>query len=1108
MPNDFDDENVIWRKCERAWAGWLGARVTMVVPLADISNNAPDIKAPMIRVEGQFVRAPDLMATNGNQTEYWEVKYRSRASVYAHTGDREHWMSFDCAADYLHIQSKSQIPVWIILYEAEANNGRGQWLQIDIAKVWSTGRAETKFAAGYDKVQAWCWPRSSMTPVDGPSLDIANDDRLLLPDEGIDVPVDPKLVISVQRKLRRTKLASRNVDENEEYKALIDANSETARVVQGIEEEARIGLDALSARLGLPVSPKYSVLRFGDLPGGNDGVLEFLDYGIRVFLVTTNEDTGVDPLNLSAFQDSRLLEWAVVPEALGLHEWIVDGNGLSDISEAVQKAKVAADESGKINMKQYDIVHSDAKNDIMVSAGAGTGKTETMSERVVFLLATHASVGNDNATDLRLDDIVLVTFTKEAARQMRERLVRTLALRRRLCPSCVMPALAWMMQLSSTQICTIHSYAKFLAKDSAGVLGLSPSFRVSAQTMDFRRALYDKISPRLEELFAHGDPASVPPAHEWQKFIDEVWNKLESNGIDLMPLLPSGTTSVDWPKGPAGSMSGRVVDVVTKIINEIGQEYADLCAQNQALPTNKLVATALASLNGQTNPSIKRPRWLFVDEFQDTDFEQMELLTTIRTNFGARLFVVGDIKQAIYRFRGAGTGGSAFGELELRLSAEEKKSGLKYDLKKYNLVRNFRSGKPLLDSLHPFFKKWASPKLALLEYKDSDRLTADVAKSHLGAKIRIDDSSHGKYVTATVNQIKNWQKGDGKTKSIAILCRQNWTAKKIQKAVRDQGISCDLVVGGDFFRVPAVRELRVLIEAVANPADNAALLELCETRWFEGILTATAVDPFIQSEEENAIWRRPDTDFEFLAWRDRFATLKNGSIDVADLENFRARIYSLKKLTEKMPLLSWLVNCSQKFSPELCAFDTSQLDDDERVRYARCFDHLVTTLDQSFASGPLTIESLLFWLKLKIATDFSEDEPYPLDDTKGKVLALTVHKAKGLEFDRVIIPYTWEPIVKGKRPREIAIIAQPSGRPKIIWKWRVKESGKEIETENAPFDPLWKDEEEEQRKEETRLLYVALTRAIEHLVVFVKPPPKNASTSPAVNSWSDLIREV
>lgn len=1104
MPNNFDDENIIWRRCERAWAGWLSARVTMVLPCGDLLHNAPDMKAPMIRVDGRLVRAPDLQATVGNQVEYWEVKYRSRAFVNSLTGDREHWMSYDCAADYSFIHSRSQIPVWVILYEAEANNGSGQWLKIDIAKIWATGHAETKFAAGYDEVRAWCWPRSEMTPVDGPLMEVNIGDRLLLPNEGLEPPLEVVTVVSVERNLRRFRSTASEVGSDERHVTLVSTNKETTRVVQAIEHEARIGLDALCARLGLVASPKYSVLRIGDVADGVENVLELLNYGIRVFLVTTTNENALDPIILNAFKDSRLLEWAVIPEAKELNEWVLDGNGFGELSKAALIATSAADDSGAINMKQYQIVHSSADNDVMVSAGAGTGKTETMSERVVFLLATHASTAKENQPDLRLDDIVLVTFTKEAARQMRERLVRTLAIRRRLCPSCVLPALAWMMQLSSAQICTIHSYAKSLAKDGAGVLGLSPSFRVSSQTMDYRSALYDTISPRLEALFKKGDPGSVPPAHVWREFIDAVWDKLETNGIDLMPLLPGGNTSVDWPKGQVNTMSGHVVDAVSEIINEIGKKYAELCAQNQALPTNKLVATALASLKGQKDPSIKRPRWLFVDEFQDTDFEQMDLLTTIRADFNARLFVVGDIKQAIYRFRGAGTGGSAFEELRFRLNNEKKKSGLEFNLVDYKLVRNFRSGKPLLDSLHPYFKAWASSEPQLLNYGDSDRLTPDVAKNMLGAKIKLKESTNRKYAQDTVSQVKSWQHGAGSQKSIAILSRQNWTAKEIQKLVRAEGISCDLVVGGDFFRVPAVRELRILVEAVANPEDNAALLELCETRWFEGILEATSIDPFIQTEEEIAIWRKPETPFEFLSWRDRFAELKNGSINTSDLENLRSRIKSLKRLTEKMPLLSWIVNCLQRFSPELCAIEDGADDDSERIRYARCIDHLMMVLDQNFSSGPLTIDTLLFWLKLKIATDFSEDEPYPVDDMKGKVLALTVHKAKGLEFDYVMIPKTWDQFVRSRREVEIAIESQSNGKPRILWKWLVNG----VLIENAPSDLFWSSEESEQRKEESRLLYVALTRAVEQLVVLVKTPNGARNIASNVNSWTDLLGKV
>ena len=55
---------------------------------------------------------------------------------------------------------------------------------------------------------------------------------------------------------------------------------------------------------------------------------------------------------------------------------------------------------------------------------------------------------------------------------------------------------------------------------------------------------------------------------------------------------------------------------------------------------------------------------------------------------------------------------------------------------------------------------------------------------------------------------------------------------------------------------------------------------------------------------------------------------------------------------------------------------------------------------------------------------------------------------------------------------------------------------------------MWRTEENEQRKEEARLLYVALTRAIEQLVVLVKKPPASGSAGGSVNSWSDLMEKV
>ena len=1095
MPNDFEDDNVIWRRCERAWASWLAPHVASVTALADVNNNAPGINAPVIRVGQRHLRAPDLQAVKNGVTEFWEVKYRTRASVNHLTGAREHWMSHACAMDYAQIFRINQQQVWVILFEAEANNGRGQWLRADIETIIGNGRVETKFANGMDPVEAYVWPRSIMVAVDGPEIDLQPADRGVLPDEGDAKPIPIEAVIPVEREVRRRPPAPKPLSEATPQQET--HLTEKERIIRVLERDNAQGLDALTAALGLPATPKYSVLRIGD-PEDVEEVLGLLHYGIRVFLISTAGTQVENIEEYQAFIDSRLLEWATVPEAKGLDEWIIDGHLVAPLSKPASKAMNAADAAGQINVKQYLIVHADQGADMIVEAGAGTGKTETMSERVVFLLATNSTVSSPTTEDFGMDDIVLVTFTKEASRQMRERLAKTLNLRLRLSRRCVLPALAWMMQLSSTKITTIHSYAKSIAQEGAGVLGLSPSFRVSSQTMDFRRALYNALSPHLETLFTRGDIDNVPPAHLWREFVDDLWETLENNGIELMPLINNRLTMVDWPKGAKGSTSGAVVDAVTEVMGEIGEIYAQLCIDNQAIPTAKLISTALASLTAQASPPVTKPRYVFIDEFQDTDAEQMDLMVRIRESLGARLFVVGDVKQGIYRFRGAN--GSAFDVLRGEFA---KVKGLDQPIT-CRLTRNFRSGQVLLDSLHPYFDKWS--KLGILDYKAADQLLADVAKKSMGTKFSPTPIEPKSYETTSVSKVDSWWKAAKKSErevDIAILCRNNWTAIKIRKLILEKGIPCELVVGGDFYRSPAVREMRVLLEAVCNPDDTAALLELLETRWAEQILLAPSFDPHGHTPAEHEVWIAPPG--EFLAWRDRFVTLKNGNIEVSDLSNFRERVRSMGKVLDKMPLLSWIAHCITKFSPELCDLGVPG-DQSERERYGKCLDHLLTLLDVQFADAPMTLPRLLDWMKLKIATDFVEDEPFEEDSLRGKVTALTVHKAKGLEFDYVLLPYTWEKFVKTNRKVEIAIETQKSGRPRIAWRWRYGGGAPNAPTiENVPAaDPAWTVERKEQLKEEARLLYVAMTRARLELVMLVNRQSPGTASSPAC--WGDLVK--
>ena len=63
MNNDFDDENALWRRCEREWGAWLRGKNWSVLHLCNAVGNVPGVQAPLIEVAGGFVRAPDLLAS-------------------------------------------------------------------------------------------------------------------------------------------------------------------------------------------------------------------------------------------------------------------------------------------------------------------------------------------------------------------------------------------------------------------------------------------------------------------------------------------------------------------------------------------------------------------------------------------------------------------------------------------------------------------------------------------------------------------------------------------------------------------------------------------------------------------------------------------------------------------------------------------------------------------------------------------------------------------------------------------------------------------------------------------------------------------------------------
>ena len=1098
--NDFVNENALWRRCEVAWAASLATRQYAVIKLADIGQNDPKTQTPLMVVNGLSRRAPDLQSVKNGKTEYWEVKFRTRADIDLN-GAREYWISYASFRDYLAIAEGPGCSVYVVLYEGPHAGAPGQWFLTNIYKIRDSGREGTKFASGGENVVAWIWPRSIMERIEGPEINHVNATEPLLPNEGELPEILVDEFVPFERKLRRLRRPT-PIDHNESRKS--DGLSPALKVIQN---DPLVALNTLRLSLGLAHQPKYSVLRVGIGDLNINEILGFLHYGIRVFLITNEKlETNLSSDELNAFIDSRMLEWAVLPKVALPPSWVIDGQ----IQDPAQiKICEAADLVGGINFKQFKIVHAPSTSDIVVTAGAGTGKTETMSERLVFLLATNASNTSDLSknlvTDLRLDDIALVTFTKEAAKEMRSRIARTLALRQRLCSRCVLPALPWMMQLSSTNITTIHSFAQKLIQKGGASIGLSPNLSVSDRKMDFQKILHQILSADISALL-QDDPRNIPASHLWQKHLKELWDSLSNNGIDLMRFSEGGQrTDVDWGLIAGSSISNRVSATVAKTTERLAIDFAEYCIDNQVIPVGQLVPTALEAMRNPSGLGTDGPRFLFVDEFQDTDAQQMDMILDVKRSFGSNLFVVGDVKQGIYRFRGAE--GSAFKEFNMRFELRKLPPPIKL-----TLDRNFRSGAKLLKSINPYFAKWGStqvgtnPKIHLLDYDPvKDALLPDLSRADKSTALSLAKVNWNQAVATAATQIGAWRT-KSPTANIAIICRTNHQAKEIQRKIIANGGSCDLMVGGDFYRTPAVKELRVLLQALVDPSDAACLLELAETRWMAGIADPHSgrelPDPFRDQWGDDPI--------ALISWRQRFNDLINsGNFDQSDLWIFLLRVKTLKSMLNVMPIMSLIVECDRVLSPAGSAMAVqhegalSEQETIERQRYVKCLDHLLTILDLEFGDQPLTLVQLLSWLTLQIATNDREDEPFPAPKDSGRTLAITVHKAKGLEFDFVLIPQTGQRFnFPANRQTRVAVIREVGKKPAILWKW-TPEGAATMTNVPVSSNHLWQIDDEESVREETRLLYVAMTRARTQLLIYMPANQKASGSAP--NSWADLI---
>ena len=304
---------------------------------------------------------------------------------------------------------------------------------------------------------------------------------------------------------------------------------------------------------------------------------------------------------------------------------------------------------------------------------------------------------------------------------------------------------------------------------------------------------------------------------------------------------------------------------------------------------------------------------------------------------------------------------------------------------------------------------------------------------------------------------------DAKEQKVTVLARTNYKLAQIEELCRREDIPCYIKKEGTFFKSKAVRDFFVLVKSFVFQYESRHLFDYLNSPYCNEMI---GIDELTQQQAGSI---------------EQAEMIRNHLIDKDWHNNCR--------LLRSRPVLAVLREITEEKSPERIFAEGSP----ERFQYVANLEKLFAILRKQFIGDMASVYEIYDYLRIRINTDNSEDEPDISDKTGcGIIYGMTVHKAKGLEFDTVILTDT-DRYFLPSRGQELII--DDHVRPCLAgWKYKNR---KGIEKSNNLYSSLIKKEHNDVRREEARLLYVALTRSIRRLDIIL--------VDNKTDCWSEML---
>ena len=827
--------------------------------------------------------------------------------------------------------------------------------------------------------------------------------------------------------------------------------------------------------------------------------------------------------------------------------------GASGPSGPPDPAELLADQAVR------EMIATEQDRTLFVEAGAGSGKTRALVDRVELLVRSGAP----------MESIVAITFTEKAATELRDRI------RRRLesieaDPGDPDQATAALQQLDGAAVGTLHSFALRILGEHPVEAGLPPGVEVldeissgiemEQRWQGFVERLLEDLDAGRSLLILEASRVGLDHLRKLAVQLDDNWDLVETGiptgapappPVDAEPVraalaeamaLRGACTNPDdslcqrigelepylerlvasdeidrleavrdlsWEKfgnrGAAANWPGPIDKAEAhRQLKDLTEEASDLVeAANQAALEHLAARLAVFTLNAveerrvsgrleyhdllvrarqllrhrDHGPAVRaalrqRYRHLLLDEFQDTDPIQIDLAVLLAcgdpetgdapwhqldTDPG-RLFFVGDPKQSIYRFRRA--------DIAMYLRARERFAD------RARLVTNFRSVPGVIDWVNAVFGRLiayaegSQPEYGPLQARrppggrgpavaviGTDPIAADLKAEELR---RVEAASVAAAVAAAIEE--GWEMDEGsadeprrrpvRAGDVAVLVPARTSLPALEAALDSAGIAYRVETSSLVYATREVRDALMALTAAADPTDELAAVAALRSPLYGC------------GDDDLAHWK--------LGLGGRFSlhadVAEHAGHPVADGLAHLRELHDARRWTSPPMLL-------EKLLRDRGALETAVVSGRPRDSWRR----LRFLVDQARAwadAGGRDLRGYLEWARLQGAENARVTETVLPETDDDSVRILTIHGAKGLEFPVTVVSGLTTQL---SRPARGPTLAFPPGRPPAI---RLRAS-----VESGGFEQWQPIDEQMDEHERLRLLYVACTRARDHLIV-------------------------